>query len=303
MQVTHWYPYIGYWGEKYKYGQDYDDGRVYLSGNYTYPVTPNTPIPNVSKLKFYLWIRTQYYTSLFNRQWYIYAYTNSGWEMIKSITMPTYEDSGDSTDDQRYSASITVDIELTTKKTITKMAAVPSSRMGSSATWYATFDIEEAEITENIPDAVLSDSDYFCGIQEKRYSSLYTSPRKIEANVDGVLKTATEIMVNVNGSLVALPKMQQYNFVATAKEQAVVIPFTPSRSGRHTINASEQYAGSANESYAYFKVYDSEMNEVTTYYTTNTSLELEAGKQYKIIAIDHPYYTDLAQRVIKVYST
>ena len=303
MQVTHWYPYIGYWGEKYKYGQDYDDSSVWLSGNYTYPVTPNTPIPNVSKLKFYLWIGTQYYTSLFNRKWYIYAYTNSGWEMIKSITMPTYEDSGDSTDDQRYSASITVDIELATKKTITKMAAVPSSRMGSSVTWYASFDIEEAEITENIPDAVLSDSDYFCGIQEKRYSSLYTSPRKIEANVDGVLKTATEIMVNIDGSLVALPKMQQYNFVATTNEQSVIITFSPKRTGKHTIDAYTQYAGSTNQSYAYFKVFDSDMNEIMTYYTSSVTLELEAGKEYKMIVMDYPYYTDLAQRVIKVYST
>ena len=34
MQVTYWYPYIGYWGDNYKYGLDYDESRVYLSGKH-----------------------------------------------------------------------------------------------------------------------------------------------------------------------------------------------------------------------------------------------------------------------------
>lgn len=303
MQITHWYPFMGYWGDKYKYGQDYDESRVYLSGNYTYPVIPKTPIPNVSKLQFYLWIGTQYYTSLFDRNWYIYAYTSSGWEVLKTITMPTYNDSGDSTDTERYSASITVDIELSTKKTITKMAAVPTSRMGSSVSWLVTFDIEEAEITETIPDALLYNSDYFCGLQYTQYGSLYKDPKKVEVNIDGNLITATDVMVNVNGEIVSLPKMQQYNFIATAKEQSAIITFTPNRSGKHTIDAYTQYAGSTNESYVCFKIYDMDMNEVTTYYTSSTTVTLEAGKQYLLVAFDHPYYSDLAQRVIKVYST
>lgn len=303
MQVTHKYPYIGYWGTQYKYGQKYDDSSVYLSGNYTYPVTLNTALPSVSKLKFLVSIGTQYYTSLFNRYWYVYAYTSNGWEILQTITMPTYKDSGNTASISRYSASITVDIELTTKKNIIKMAAVPTSRLGSNVEWNASFNIREAVITETIPDAVLSDSDYFCGIQENRGGTLYTEPRKIEVNIGDKLTAATAVMLNIDGELVALPKMQQYNFVATKNEQSAIIAFTPKKTGKHIIDTNTLYAGSTNKSNAYFKVFDGGMNEIMTTYTTSATLELEAGKVYKMIIIDYPNETDLAQRVLKVYTT
>lgn len=301
--ITHYYPWIYYDEDsEYKYGYHWSSNQALsMNGNnVTYQIMNGT-LPSCSELKLEIDI-TSGYTGVFNRSWDIWIKTTY-WEEVYTFTMPAYTETGSDEYNEKYEASIELTIPLATTKNITAIAAGPSSRMSSGSYWSMWLDIDGAKITQQMTDATLSDSDYFCGIQEKRYSSLYTSPRKIEANVDGVLKTATEIMVNINGNLVSLPKMKQYNFVATAKEQAVVIPFTPVRNGKHTISAYDQYAGSVNESYAYFKVYDSEMNEVTTYYTTSASLELEAGKQYKIIAIDCPYYTDLAQRVIKIYST
>ena len=302
MQVTYKYPYIGYWNKHYKYGQQVDTISVKLNSNNTWAVVTNNPLPNVSKLKFTTKIGTQYYTGLFNREWDIYAYTTSGWEYIRSFTMPNYSDNGNSADIGRYKASITVDIELATKKTITKMAAVPSSRMGSGAEWYADFNIEQAVITENIPDAVLSDSDHFCGITERMGDVLYDAPSKVDVNIDGQLVTAKELMVNIDGELVALPKMQQYNFVATKNEQSVIITFTPKRTGKHIIKSDTQYAGSTNVSTAPFKIFDSEMNEITLNFGTSATLNLEAGKEYRMIVIDSPSIIDLAQRVVKVYS-
>ena len=304
MQVTYWYPYIGYGGKKYKYGtQDYDADYVWLGNAYVHPLTTNNPIPNVSKLKFSLWIGARYYyEGLFNSYWDIYALTSDGWVLLKRITSPNYTDIVNPTDDDRYEAEITFDIELSTKRTIIKVAPVPSSPP-RGVTWSVSYIVKGAEITEDIPDAVLTDSGYFCGIQEKKGDDLASLPRKIDVNIGGKLVGATEVMVNVDEKLIPLPKMQQYNFVATANEQSAVITFTPKRTGEHTIDATTQYAGSTSESNAVFKVYDSEMNELMPSYKTKYSLVLEEGKEYRIIVIDEPSKTDLAQRVIKIYYT
>lgn len=301
--VTHYYPWVYYDEEsQYKYGYHWSSNQALsMNGNnVTYQIM-NTTLPSCSELKIELDV-TSGYTGVFNRSWDIWI-KDTSWREVHTFTMPAYTETGSDEYNEKYEASIELTIPLTTARNITAIAAGPSSRMSSGSYWSLWLGIDGAKITETISDASLSDSDYFCGLQYKRYSSLYTDPKKVEVNIGGNLVTATEVMVNIGGELVALPKMQQYNFVASTKEQAVIIPLTPTRDGTHVIRAYDQYAGSTNESYAYFKVYDSEMNEVMTYYTTSTSLELEAGKQYYLIAIDHPYYSDLAQRVIKVYST
>lgn len=134
MQVTYWYPYIGYWGDNYKYGLNYDESRVYLSGNYTYPLVSKTQMPNVSQFRFSVSVWSQY-TGLFNRQWYVYGYSSSGWEVLHTYTLPEYTDNGaDATSGERYYATIKLDISLSTKKNIKKITTVPTSKVDGETT-------------------------------------------------------------------------------------------------------------------------------------------------------------------------
>lgn len=303
--ITFDYPYTPYdeaHEDGYKYGFDWDESRQYLNGNYTYPIHFKTALPSVSKFKVWIKIWSRYtYVLTTNWDFFVYDATNGWHEAKSSFTLPTYYETEDT--DYPYAADMEIEVEFTTPRNILKWCVIPYSRLSSGYTWANSYGMRKATITMDVPEVQFSDSDYFCGLQCKRYSSLYDEPKEVKANIGGNLVTATEVMVNIGGELVALPKMQICNFVATEKEQVKKFTFTAKRNGEHTIDAYDQYAGSENESYAYFKLCDSEMNEIMTYFTTWTSINLEAGKEYNLIVIDSPYYTDLAQRVIKVYST
>ena len=304
MQVTYWYPYIGYWGDNYKYGLDYDESRVYLSGNYTYPIVSKTQIPNVSQFKFSVSVWSQY-TGLFNRQWYVYGYTsNNSWEVLHTYTLPEYTDNGaDATSGERYSATIKLDISLSTKKNIKKIATVPTSRMGSSVTWSIALDIEKAEITEDITELSLKTSNCFCGLfTQTSYYSLNKTPAEVQVNIGNEnLVSATDILVNIDGELVSLLKMKTCDFIATEKEQIGVITFSPPKSCSYSINTYTQSTPSVDGDSAYFWVCDSDMKELTSI-SSSKNVTLEAGKTYYIFVIDVPYYTALAHRVIKIYT-
>lgn len=305
MEVTYKYPYAGYWNENYKYALDYDDGTTYLSGNYTHPTTSKNTMPNVSQMtvSFSIWSD---WTSIFNRTWYLYAYvqnpnypTSYSWETIQTYTMPEYTDNGDeAASGERYSATIKLNVTLSTSKGIKKIASVPSSRMGSAVTWSNSLDIVDATFTEDINEVSLSDGEYFSGIFRKRYS-LFKDPVKVQVNMGGNLVTATDILVNTGGSeLLSIPKMQIYNFTATEKEQTAIMKFVPTRSGTHRIENDNSSDG-----YAAFMIYDVDMNELYDYWTSYISgINLEAGKTYYIIIIDYGYYEALASCTLKIYS-
>lgn len=299
--VTHYYPWLYYDEDNdYKYGYQWSTGTVTLSGNYTHYQIFNNALPSCSEIKLDIEAASAY-TGIFNRTWYVWVYAN-GWYQIGSFTMPAYEETGDTS--EPYSASYSGTFPLSTIRNVKYVTAGPSSRMSSSNSWSMRLSVDGAKITEAITEATLSDSEYFCGLCTKRSSSLYTDPAKVQVNIGGNLVTATDISVNIGGSLVSLPKMKQYVFLPSAKEEAVIISFTPNRSGTYKFKASDKYAGSTNDGYGYYKVHDSNMNELMTYYTTGTTtLSLTAGTEYKIILIDYPTYTTRAQRIMKVYST
>ena len=304
-KITFDYPCIPYdeaHKNGYKYGFDSDASSQYLNGNYTYPMCFKNALPLVSKFK--IWSKVwSAYTYVLTTSWdfYVYDATNGWYEAKSSFVFPTYYETENP--NYPYAADMEIEVEFTTPRNILKWCVIPSARLSSGYTWTNSYGMRRATITMDVPEVQFSDSDYFCGLQYKKYTSLYDEPKEVKVNIDGNLVTATEVMVNMGGELVALPKMQICNFVATEKEQVKKFTFTAKRNGKHTIDGYDQYAGSQNDGYAYFKLCDSEMNEIATYYTTCSSFDLEAGKEYNLIVIDWAYYADLAQRVIKIYST
>lgn len=302
MQVTYWYPFIGYWGNSYKYGLKYDENSILLSGNYTYPTVSKTQIPNVSRFRVSVSVLSQY-TGPFNRQWYIYGCTSSGWEVLHTYTLPKYTDNGaDATSGGRYSATIKLDISLSSKKNIQKIATVPTSNIGSGVTWSLALNIEKVEITENIAEIFLTTSNRFCGLFTKTsIQSLNKQPVEVQVNINENLVSATNILVNVVGELVPLLKMKTCDFIATEKEQIGVITFSPSKSCSYSINTYTQSAPSVTGDGAYFWICDSDMKTLTDI-SMSGNVSLEKGKTYYIFVIDRPDVAALAHRVVKIYT-
>jgi len=290
MDLTYTCPYNAW---------DWDTQQATFHSNYAYPMVLKYPLLKCSSFTITAELFSSY-TIPFNRSWEVQVYTGSSWYVAATFTMPAATDRGSDVA-ERYYASITVDVTLSTKRNITKIVAVPATTINRSYTWsqFYTF-YRGAVVTETLTPETLVDGNSFCGIYSQR-SGLKKKPATVYTNIGGSLTEATAVLVNIDGELVNIPKMKQFAFLPTTKHQRTLLEFTPTNDATYTIDSTTPYSDTSTLGDADMLIFDKDLMQLESGVTTNISFDMVAGNTYYILVIDSPDVDELASKMIKIY--
>ena len=265
--------------ERYSYGRYWVD---------YYPLVFSSPVrTSYIELSFDIWSETN--TSyLYNTNWTVWIYTGSSWKSVKTFTMPSAQDYVDEGSLNKYTSSTELTVDLDGVYTVSKLRIIPSSSVGHSS-WNQSQNIRRMSVQVSVEEHTARQSEYFCGIQHKRYGAVYKNPAAILVNIDGELKTVTEIMINTGGQLQSAKHMQEFTYSSTEKEQVWLIRFTAIKTGRHEFSDSNWNA-------AWMTILDSNLKQMralttdgfTEVYPATMAENLTAGETYYLLLVDDP---------------
>lgn len=272
------YPYYGY-RENTKYGNRWSSSRTTLNGCYTYPMVFNNAVPGVRHIKIDVEVTNTGSGTIYGRSWDFMVYRQSyGWVDIMTFTMPS---------DGIY--MIDADIP---NYNITQFAVVPSSNPGSSRAWESWFGVEQLTITESITTMDLITGEFQYGIFPNYYG-VDESINEVFVNIGGVLTRASEILVNMDGTTVSLPKVSS-GYFKSASEQMKVFEFTVPETGSYVIK-NKRLSGDHE-----IRLYDSSFNQLNDGYFYSQSFALTGGTLL-YIALTHYYYADTSESYLQIY--
>lgn len=272
------YPYCGY-GEKGRFQYQWSESRKTLNGSYTYPLLFNTTVPSCSHIKMDIEIENTGSGTIMGRSWdFMVCKSNGSWVDIKTFTLPS---------DGKY----TIDCDIPSYN-ISQIACVPTSNPGSSREWTSWYDIQEMTITENITLSELNNDKYFYGVFPNYYG-LSKTPVEIYANIDGTLKKAAGINVNVDGVLVSLPKMLTAE-LKTSSETMAIYKFTALENASYTIKTVRTSGDHE------IRLYDSNFTPMTNSYFYSQSFAFTAGSVF-YITLTHYYNADASESTLQIY--
>lgn len=272
------YPYCGY-GENARYGNQWSASRITLNGSYTYPMVFNNIVPGCSHIKIEVEVENTGSGTVFNRSWDFMVYRQSySWVDIHTFTMPS---------DGLY----TIDCDIPNYN-ITQFAVVPSSNPGSSRTWSSWFGVEQLTISENVTTVDLLAGEFVYGVFPNRYG-ITKNPSEAFLNIGGTLTKAKDILVNVDGSLVSIPKVYS-GYFKSPSEQMKVYEFTPGETANYMI--TQKRVSGDHE----IRLYDSNFNPITNGYFYSQAFALTGGSLY-YISVTHYYYAAESESWLQIY--
>lgn len=299
--ITYEYPWIYSDEDSYKYGYRWSEETArFASWRVNYQML-NHPLPSCSEIALEVEVFSES-TDYFDRTWNVWVYgQSSGWRGIATFEMPACQESGDAA--TPYTASYCAKFAVSPAQDILYITVTPEGRISGEG-FTMSLGIEGAVITETVPEAALAERKRFCKVMENRGGTLSSYPKEIALRMGDSLVTATEVMVNIGGNLVTMPKMQEYPFCADSDEQSVMLRWEPQTSGRYTIDINEASGAETDNARAAFILFDDEMNEIRSV-QSSASVYAEAGREYRILVISRPEDDGVrqARRLLKVYST
>ena len=273
------YPYCGY-SEVARYGNQWSESRTTLNGCYTYPMVFNNTVPGVRHIKIDIEVENTGSGTIYGRSWDFMVYRQSyGWVDIHTFTLPS---------DGLY----TIDCDIPNYN-ITRFAVVPSSNPGSSRTWESWFDVEQLTITESITTTDLFMGEFQYGIFPNRYG-ITQRVNEVYVNIGGVLTKAKDIMVNIDSTLVSLPKVYSGYFRSTS-EQMKVFEFTPAETARYMI--TQKWISGDHE----LRLYDSNFHQISDGYFYSQAFALNSGSLYYISATHYYFNSNVGESYLQIY--
>lgn len=272
------YPYRGYKANA-KYGNQWASSRTTLNGCNTYPMLFNNTLPKCTHMKISVEVINTGSGTIYGISWDFMVYRQSyGWTDIHTFTMPT-------------GGIYTIDCDLPSYN-ITQFAVVPSSNPGSSRSWESWFGVERLTITETVTTADLTTGEFQYGIFPNRYG-ITQSISEIYVNIGGTLTKSKDILVNVDGVLVSLPKVYS-GYFQSATEQMKVFEFTPMDTANYMIT-QKRISGDHE-----IRLYDSGYNQISDGYFYNQAFALTGGSLY-YAAVTHYYSASASESWLQIY--
>jgi hypothetical protein len=267
------YPY-DLWHPDSRFQTVWDDSRVTLSGNYTYPLRFKTAVPYTVRAKIRITASNVSGASVLNRSWTLYRYTSS-WASFGTFTMP--------------SAGEYVWEGNTGVSNILKFAAVPTDTLNINTEWSLGLAVTEIEIRESLATTDLTSGEYHT-LFANRYG-VTEKPSKIFANINGALTAAKKILVNIEGSLAELPPVYSSAFASTVPDSFKLFEFTPPETGTYRFEVI------LNSGYHEARLYDNNFNRLDT---NGYSFTLTGGSLYYITLTHYIYDADISDSVITI---
>ena len=279
INFTYKYPYCGY-GETGRFRNVYSDSRITSNGNYTYPVVFNNPVPNVSHIKINVDVDNTGSGTVLGISWDFKVYRNSyGWVKIQTFTMP---------EDGIY----TVDCDIP-NYTITQYLCVPSSRQSSSRTWGIGYDTESMVITETLEANELTTGMFQYGVFTNR-SGVKKDLTEVHVNIGGSLLQATDILVNIDDTLVSLAPVNSA-YLKTESEIMYLYKFIPPSDGTYKIKV-KRLSGDHE-----IRFYDSEFTQLYDGYFYDRSFALTEGSVYYITLTHYYSNSNVGESYLQIY--
>ena len=273
------YYYAGY-GEKGRYQAQWSESRVTLNGCYTYPMVFNNTVPGCKHIILDIEIENTGSGTIYNRSWdFMVCKSNGSWTEIMSFTLPE-------------TGTYTIDCDIN-NLSITKFAVVPSSNPGSSREWTNWYDVQSLTITESLEVLEPTTDMFLYGVFTNRYSSLYKDVSEVFVNIDGSLIRATDVLVNVEGTLKSVKPVYSAHYTSES-DSTWLYGFTPDSDGTYRIR--EKRVSGDHEMH----LYNSDFTEITDSYFYDKSFELTAGTLY-YITVTHYYNADASESYLQIY--
>lgn len=272
------YPYISY-GENGRFQYQWSESSIWLNGCYTYPIVFNSTVPGCRHIKVNVVIENTGYSTVCNREWdFMMRKSNGQWYNIQKFTMPE-------------SGVYTVDCDVPNID-VSMFAFVPSYNPGSGYTWTSGFGVERLTITETAEVKELSIGRFQYGVFANCYGVSQTL-NEVQVNIDGVLVPATEVLVNVGGTLRTLqPVYSAYHI--SESDSMVIYSFRPDTDGVYRIRQKD-ISGDHE-----LRIYSSDFTPLYDTFFYNKSFELTAGALY-YITITHYYCADKSESYLQIY--
>ncbi|MDP4117573.1 MAG: hypothetical protein Q8873_00070 [Bacillota bacterium] len=219
--------------------------------------------------------------TIYGLSWDFMVYRQSyGWTDVLTFTMPS---------DGKY----TIDCNISNYN-ITQFAVVPSSNPGSSRTWSSWFGVEQLTISESLTTADMTTGEFLYGIFPNRYG-ITQNVSETFVNIGGVLTKAKDILVNVDGALVSLPKVYSGYFKSTS-EQMKVFEFTPGSTANYMI--TQKTVSGDHE----IRLYDSNFNQISDGYFYSQAFALTSGSLY-YISVTQYYSAAASESWLQIYKS
>ena len=111
--------------------------------------------------------------------------------------------------------------------------------------------------------------------------------------IDGTLKQATDVLVNIDGSLVSLPKVNSA-YLKTESDSMTLYGFTPSVSGAYKIT-QKKISGDHE-----IRLYGSDFTPLYDGYFYDRSFDLNGGTLY-YITVTHYRGADTSESYLQIY--
>jgi hypothetical protein len=240
----------------------------------------NNTVPGVRHIKIDIEVENTGSGTIYGRWWDFMVYRQSyGWVDIHTFTLPS---------DGLY----TIDCDIPNYN-ITRFAVVPSSNPGSSRTWESWFDVEQLTITESVTTSDLLTGEFQYGIFPNRYG-ITQRVNEVYVNIGGVLTKAKDIMVNIDDTLISLPKVYSGYFRSTS-EQMKVFEFTPAETARYMI--TQKWISGDHE----LRLYDSNFHQISDGYFYSQAFALNSGSLYYISATHYYYNSNVGESYLQIY--
>jgi len=259
-----------------------------------------TPIPYLKSIRVHYKIYCDNYRIIGNYNHGLYVRVGSSWYLAGSVSM-----SYTTSDDSEFSYMGETDIDVTVNRAnVTDWCIVPTSLPNGTYEWWPQENVGNGRLTiqESITENTMIDSNYLTNIirgntlttrsssttVESYINTFYNSfaPKVITLDIDNDLIDATEIHVNIGGTV---KKITNNAKVATGScdwssgstyDRTILFSFTAEFSS-YRFNIAEN--SSDNSYIRYQMLIDSSTNETIKIQSNNIISDLVVGRKYYIL--------------------
>ena len=239
----------------------------------------NQTVPGCTHIKLYAEITNTGSGTVLGISWDFMVYRhNYGWATLKTFTMP---------DDGIY----TVDCDVP-NYAITQFLIVPSSRQSTSRTWDNLYRVEKLTLTESLEPKELTTGMFQYGLFTNR-SGVKKDLTEVYANIGGLLVSAKDILVNIEGNLVSIAPVYSA-YLKTESESMSVYKFIPPSDGTYKIQ-NKRLLGDHE-----IRFYDSAFIPLYDGCFYGRSFSLTGGSVY-YITLTHYYSADESESYLQIY--
>ena len=273
------YPYCG-GGEEPRFGCSWQEDTVRLNNCNVHPKVFNQMVPGCTHIQIEMEVETTTGNSVTNRNWDLYLYTDTrSWRKIITFLMPE-------------SGAHILDCDID-GRSFTKFALVPSSNPGSYTEWTTWFVVTRMTVTEQLEVGSLITGNYLYGMFISR-AGVQEEPAEVFCNIKGALTRATDILVNIDGTLQSVAVVHSAN-TKSSDDKPCLYAFTPTTSGTYRITY-KRLSGDHE-----IRFYNADFSPVKEGYFFDDSFELTAGTLYYITLTHFCYEEDPSESDLQIF--